>query len=50
MLTDARRGTLSDVVRTGTTIADAAAEYLRYVEHNRARKPTITVSGEQELR
>ena len=32
MLTDARRGTLT-VNRTGATFDDAAAEYLRYVEH-----------------
>ncbi len=43
-LTDARRGTLPGLVRTGATVADAAAEYLRNVEHDRARKPT-TVNG-----
>jgi integrase len=43
-LTDARRGTLPGLVRTGATVADASAEYLRYVEHDRARKPT-TVNG-----
>jgi integrase len=35
----ARRGTLPGMVRTGATFADAAAEYLRYVEHDRGRKP-----------
>jgi hypothetical protein len=35
---------LPGLVRTGATVADAAAEYLRYVEHDRARKPT-TVNG-----
>jgi integrase len=34
----ARRGTLPGMVRTGATFADAAAEYLRYVEHDRGRK------------
>jgi integrase len=43
-LTDARRGTLPGLVRTGATVADAAAEFLRYIEHDRARKPT-TVKG-----
>ncbi|MFL5884019.1 MAG: hypothetical protein ACJ77M_03020 [Thermoleophilaceae bacterium] len=32
------------MVRTGATFADAAAEYLRYVEHDRGRKPS-TVRG-----
>jgi integrase len=37
-LEQARRGTLPGMVRTGATFADAAAEYLRYVEHDRGRK------------
>lgn len=40
----ARRGTLPGLVRTGATVADAAAEYLRYIEHYRMRKPS-TVQG-----
>jgi len=32
------------MVRTGATFADAAAEWLRYIEHDRARKPS-TVAG-----
>src|ERR1700728_189619 len=40
----ARRGTLPGLVRTGATVADAAAEYLRYIEHDRMRKPS-TVQG-----
>jgi integrase len=36
----ARCGTLPGMVRTGATFADAAAEYLRYVEHDRGRKPS----------
>jgi integrase len=44
LLEDARRGTLPGMVRTGATFADAAAEYLRYIEHDRGRKPS-TVRG-----
>src|ERR1700694_3267860 len=43
-LHEARRGTLAGQVRTGATFADAAAEWLRYVEHDRGRKPS-TVAG-----
>lgn len=38
VLTDARRGTLAGMHRTNATFADAAAEYLRYVEHVRQRE------------
>jgi hypothetical protein len=44
LLEEARRGTLPGMVRTGATFADAAAEYLRYIEHDRGRKPS-TVRG-----
>ncbi len=44
VLDEARRGTLPGMVRTGATFADAAAEYLRYIEHDRGRKPS-TVRG-----
>jgi integrase len=44
VLDQARRGTLPGMVRTGATFADAAAEYLRYVEQDRGRKPS-TVRG-----
>jgi integrase len=47
-LDEARRGTLPGMVRTGATFADAAAEWLRYVEHDRARKPS-TVAGYQSI-
>ena len=40
VLEDARRGTLPGLVRTGATFADAAAEYLRYIEQDRGRKPS----------
>ena len=43
-LDEARRGVLPGMVRTGATFADAAAEWLRYVEHDRQRKPS-TVAG-----
>jgi integrase len=36
----ARRGTLRGAVRTGATFADAAAEWLRYVEQDRDVKPS----------
>jgi integrase len=44
VLDQARRGTLPGLVRTGATFAEAAAEYLRYIEHDRGRKPS-TVRG-----
>ncbi|MEA2371519.1 MAG: hypothetical protein QOH12_1913 [Solirubrobacteraceae bacterium] len=37
-LAQARRGELQGMVATGATVADAAAEWLRYVEHDRACK------------
>jgi len=39
-LAEARRGTLPGMVRTGATFADAAAEWLRFIEEDRARKPS----------
>ena len=48
MLDEARRGTLPGMVRTGATFADAAAEWLRYVEHDRGRKPS-TVAGYRSI-
>jgi integrase len=42
-LDEARRGTLPGMVRTGVTMSDAAAEWLRYSEHDRAvKKSTLT--------
>jgi hypothetical protein len=35
LLDDARRGTLPGMIRTRAMLADAAAEYLRYAEHDR---------------
>lgn len=40
VLVQARRAELPGMVRTGATLADAAAEWLRYVEHDRACKPS----------
>lgn len=40
LLDQARRGTLPGLVQTGATFADAAAEYLRYSEHDRSCKPS----------
>jgi Phage integrase, N-terminal SAM-like domain len=36
------------MIRTGATFADAAAEYLRWIEHDRARKPS-TVRDSQSI-
>jgi integrase len=40
ILDAARRGTLPGAVRSGATFADAAAEWLRYVEQDRDVKPS----------
>src|SRR3954469_19869363 len=48
VLDQARRGTLPGMVRTGATFADAAAEYLRYIEHDPNRKPT-TLPGYRSI-
>jgi integrase len=44
VLHQASCGTLAGQVRTGATFADAAAEWLRYIEVERLRKPS-TVEG-----
>ena len=48
VIDQARRGTLPGQVRTGVTFAAAAAEWLRYVEHDRERKAS-TVAGYRAL-
>ncbi len=48
VLHEARHGTLAGQVRTGASFADAAAEWLRYVEVDRERKPS-TVAGYRVL-
>jgi integrase len=40
VLAQARRAVLPGMVATGATVADAAAEWLRYAEHDRACKPS----------
>jgi integrase len=40
LLDEARRGTLPGSVRTGVTFADAASEWLRFIEEDRERKPS----------
>jgi integrase len=40
VLDEARRGTLPGMVRTGANFTDAAAEFLRYTEHDRGCKPS----------
>src|SRR2546423_9770019 len=44
ILTDARRGSYPAGVRSGATVADAAAEWLRHREQERALKPS-TMDG-----
>src|SRR5215207_408899 len=48
VLDQARRGTLPGLVRTGVAFVEAADEWLRYVEHDRERKPS-TVAGYRAL-
>jgi hypothetical protein len=40
LLVEPAAGTLAGMVRTGATVADACVEYLRYVDHDRQRKPS----------
>jgi hypothetical protein len=40
VLDQARRGTLPGTIRTGVTFADAAAEWMRFIEQDRERKPS----------
>src|SRR5829696_4333660 len=48
VLDEARRGTLPGLIQTGVTFEDAAAEWLRYIEFDRERKPS-TVAGYRAL-
>lgn len=50
LLDEARRGTLVGMARTGATFADAAAEWLRYIEHDRLRKPSMVATYRTLLR
>ena len=45
---EARRGTLPGMVTTGATFADAAAEFMRYAERDRALKPS-TLRGYRSI-
>jgi integrase len=49
-LDEARRGTLPGMVQTGATFADAAAEYLRYIERDRGRKASTVEDYSSILR
>jgi integrase len=40
LLDEARRGELPGMVQTGATFADATSEYMRWLEHDRQRKPS----------
>jgi integrase len=48
VLDEARQGTLPGLVKTDVTFAEAAEEWLRYVEHDRGRKPS-TIAGYRAL-
>jgi integrase len=50
VLDEARRGTLPGLVKTGATFADAAAEWLRYLEEDRMRKPSTVTTYRTLLR
>ncbi|HEY3434826.1 MAG TPA: tyrosine-type recombinase/integrase, partial [Solirubrobacterales bacterium] len=48
VLNEAREGTLPGIVKTDVNFAEAADEWLRYIEHDRGRKPS-TVAGYRAL-
>ena len=50
VLAEARRGTLPGSVRTGVTFADAAREWLRFIEEDRERKPSTLVDYRSALK
>jgi integrase len=50
VLAEARRGELPGMVQTGATFKDAACEYMRWLEHDRARKPSTLRDYESILR
>ncbi len=50
ILDQARRGTLPGQVQTGVTFADAAAEWLRFIEEDRERKPSTLKDYRSVLR
>jgi integrase len=50
VLDQARRGELPGQVRTGATFADAAAEWLRFIQEDRERKPSTLVDYRSALK
>ena len=50
VLDQAGRGTLAGMVRTAATFADAAAEWLRFIEEDRARKPSTLLDHRSALK
>jgi integrase len=50
VLDQARAGTLPGMVRTGATFADACAEFLRYMEVDRDRKPSTLTDYRSTIR
>ena len=50
LLDQARRGTLPGLVRTGATFDDAAAEWLRFIEEDRERKPSTLADYRSALK
>ena len=49
LLDAARRGELPGQLRTGATFGDAAAEWLRFIEEDRERKPSTLVDYRSTL-
>src|SRR5258707_783415 len=50
VLDEARRGTLPGMEKTGVSFAEAAAEWLRYVEQDRMRKASTVATYRSLLR
>jgi len=50
VLDEARRGTIPGMVRTGVMFSDAAAEWLRFIEEDRERKPSTLVDYRSALK
>jgi integrase len=49
ILTAAERGELAGAIKTGATFADVAAEWLRYVELDRQRRPSTVIGYRSAL-
>ena len=50
LLDQAGRGTLPGMARTGATFADASAEWLRFIEEDRSRKPSTLLDYRSALK